>query len=372
MANVDYYEILGVDRNASEKEIKSAFRKKAATYHPDKNKDANASEMFKKVNEAYQVLSDPQKKQVYDQYGAAAFDGSGGAGGFGGQGMQFDFSDFFGGNGFDSIFGDDNPLSDLFGGRRTQSRTNHNGEDINVRIRVTLQDVMEGPEKEIRYNRKDRCTGCKGSGGQKVETCTTCKGSGRVAQVTRSILGNMQVVRECNECHGTGKKILDKCKVCNGASILDATKTMRIRIPKGIEPGLNLLFRQEGNAGKFGAPYGDLYVQVDIEKNPNFVRKDDDLIMNLKVPIYSLVLGDEVVVHTFDGDKKVKIPAGLDVGEKLVLKDLGVPNRRTRTRGDIIINLDIQIPKKLSKDEKNHYESLKNLYDEKQKGFWKL
>lgn len=374
MAGTDYYEILGVSRNATEKEIKSAFRKKASTLHPDKNKDPKAPEDFKRVNEAYQILSDPQKRKTFDQYGSNAFaNGGGGAGsgGFGGgNGQEFDFSDIFGG-GFSSMFGDESPFGDIFGGgQRAKSKSNQ-GTDVHVSIKVTLEDVISGDEKTIRYNRKEKCSTCGGKGGSKVETCKTCNGEGRVAQITRSILGNMQVVRECPECRGTGKKILEKCQVCKGESIVDASREMKIRIPKGIESGMNLRFQEEGNAGQFNGKSGDLFVEVEIQVDNRFVRSGDDLIFDIDLPIHSFVLGDEIIIPTFDGNKKVKIPAGMQVGEKLSLRELGIPNLRNQKRGNIIIKVNALIPKKLSKDEKEIYQRLKDIDSEKPKGFWR-
>lgn len=364
MAGTDYYEILGVSKEASDKEIKSAFRKKAAAFHPDKNKDPKAPEEFKKVNEAYQILSDPEKRRVYDQYGSAAFQNGGGAG-FDPNGMQFDFSDIFGG-GFDSIFGDANPFADIFGGRRSAQDVNKGG-DVHLRVTISLEDVIHGPEKTIRYNRKESCNQCKGQGGTNIETCPTCKGAGRVAQVTRSILGNMQVVRECNDCHGTGKKIIDKCTVCKGESLVDASRELKIRIPKGIESGMNLRFKNEGSAGKFNNPSGDLFIEIQIQEDKRYQRQGDDLMLNVTLPIHSLVLGDEINVETLDGEKKVKIPAGLQLGEKLSLKELGLPNMRTHKRGNIIITIKADIPKSIKKEERVLYEQLRELHRTKGK-----
>ncbi len=371
---MDYYDILGVDKSASDKDIKSAFRKKAAELHPDRNKDPKAPEEFKKVNEAYQILSDPQKRKMYDQYGSAPFanggQGAGGYGGFGGEGMQFDFSDFFGG-GFGDIFGDDNPFADVFGGGR-RGQPKNQGSDVMVRVRVTMDDVIKGPEKEITYKRKEKCHTCNGAGGQKVETCPNCKGSGKVSQVTRSILGNVQVVRECPECNGSGKKILEKCQTCNGDSVIDAEKKLKIRIPSGIESGMNLRFQNEGNAGRFGSASGDLYVEIDVQNDKKFLRDGDDLLKEVKLPIYSLILGDEIELETYDGNKKVKIPAGLQIGEKLALRNLGVPNIRTKNRGDIILTISVEVPKKLGKEEKELFEQLKGIDVKKGNKFWKF
>jgi molecular chaperone DnaJ len=372
MANSDYYDILGVSKGATEKEIKSAFRKKAAAFHPDKNKDPNAANEFKKINEAYQILSDPAKRKTYDQYGSAAFQ-NGGAGGnpFGnGQGFEFDFSDIFGGGGFDNVFGGGSPFGDLFGRANTTENVNR-GQDISLKIKVTLNDVLHGPEKEIKFERKEKCKNCNGFGGSKIETCKTCDGKGRVMQVARSLFGNMQVNRACPECNGTGKRIIEKCNVCAGQSIVQGVKTMKIRIPQGIESGLSLRFKGEGDAGKFNSENGDLYIEIEVEPDKRFVRKGDHLTAHFNLPIYSLVLGDEIIVSTLDGDKKVKVPQGLEIGEKLVLKNLGLPNIRTKSRGDFIIEITVEIPKKLSREEQSYFEKLRGLAKEKKdKRFW--
>jgi molecular chaperone DnaJ len=370
MANSDFYEILGVEKGATDQEIKKAFRKKAAHFHPDKNKDPKATEEFKKINEAYQVLSDPQKRQMYDQYGNAAFN-QGGGGGFGGngQGFEFDFSDIFGG-GAESIFGDESPFGDLFGRSRSRQKVNK-GNDISLRVKVTLDDVLHGPEKEIKYNRKEKCKACKGLGGAKVETCNTCRGAGKVAQMNRTFFGTVQVQRECPDCKGTGKRILEKCGVCKGESVVDGTRTFKIKIPQGIESGMSLRFRDEGDAGKFESESGDLYVEIDVQSHATLKRNGDNLNLNIHLPIYSLVLGDEIQISTLDGDKKVKIPAGLEINEKLVLRNLGLPRFRTDQRGDLVLNINVEVPKNLNKQEKELYEKLRDLNKGKGKGFWR-
>lgn len=371
----DYYSVLGVEKGASQEEIKRAFRKQAAQKHPDRNKDPNAHEDFKKLNEAYQVLSDDQKRRQYDQFGHSAFQQaqSGGGGGSpygqGGQ-FEFDFSDMFNGGGFGSMFEEEGIFGDLFGRRGDRGGgQKRRGEDLLYELNIELIDVLNGGEKEITYNRLDICKECEGSGGKNVETCPTCKGQGKVAQMTRSILGTVQVMRECPTCKGTGKQIKEKCKLCGGDTIVKIPKTIKIRIPQGVESGTNLRFQGEGNAGKFKAPHGDLYVQINVKDDPRFRREHDTLYTEAKIPFYSLALGDEIVVSTLDGDKKVKIPQGLEIGEKLVLKGLGLPHFRTRKRGDLYINLKVDMPKKLSGKQKELFEQLKQL-DEK-KGWFK-
>ncbi len=364
----DYYEILGVSKTATDQEIKKAFRKKAVELHPDRNKAHDAAEKFKKINEAYQVLSDSQKRKMYDQYGSNAFQGGGNP--FGGQGhsrdMQFDFSDIFG-ESFDSIFGNANPFEQIFGGSRGSKPKK--GEDLAVRIDITLKDVIEGPEKEIEYRRKEACSTCGGKGGEKVKQCPTCTGTGRVKQVTRSLFGNVQVVRECTDCNGTGNKIEEKCKICKGSSIIDALKKIKIRIPSGIEGGMNLRFMGEGNAGKFNIPAGDLYVEINVKKD-KFTRIGDNLQIERDFPIYSLVLGDKFELETFDGIKEITITEGTDIGTIIKIVGLGVPNIRTKKRGDIFLGVKAEIPKKLSSEERDYYHKLQSLNANKKKSFW--
>lgn len=358
----DYYEILGVPKSASEQDIKKAFRKKAAELHPDRNKDPKATEEFKKVNEAYQILSDPQKRKTYDQYGSAAFDGSNpfAQGGFGGNGQQFqvDFSELFG-EGFETIFGD-SPFGDIFGGGRQRQNRNR-GNDIQLSIEIPMSDVISGPEKTIKFKKKEKCSHCHGTGGDKVETCRTCQGTGRIKQVSQSILGNIQVMKECNVCNGTGKEILEKCKVCNGNSVVDVEKEMKIRIPAGIEDRMNLRFTGEGDAGKFDSPAGDLFIEIRTKDELGFKREGDNLIKNIPVTIYSLVLGDKFNIDTFDGVKQVEIKQGQSPKEKIILKNLGIPNLRSKNRGSIILDLDLEMPKRLTKEQKQLFEKLKEL-----------
>lgn len=361
----DYYEILGVQRGASSDEIKRAFRKKAAQLHPDRNKSANAHEEFKELNEAYQTLSDPQKKQYYDQLGHQAYQQGASQGGFGGAGgsqVEFDFSDIFGGGGggFDSMFGDESIFSEMFGGGRNR-QNKHRGSDLLIQVNVDLVDVLHGNEKEVTYEKYDTCDKCKGTGGDEVVTCRTCNGQGKVSQMQRTLLGNVQVMRECPTCSGTGKEILQKCDKCKGETIVKNQSQIKIKIPEGIESGMNLRFQQKGNAGRFGNPAGDLYVQINVNEDKRFVRHGNKLTYKAEIPFYSLILGDEILVSTLDGDKRVKIPSGLNVGEKLILKELGLPDFRTKKRGELVIDLKVTLPKKLNNEQRNLINRLKEI-----------
>ena len=368
----EYYDILGVSKDATEQEIKKAFRKKAVELHPDRNKAPDAAEKFKQLNEAYQVLSNPEKRKMYDQYGSSAF-ANGGGNPFGGQGyqdFQFDFSDLFG-EGFDSIFGGGgggNPFEQIFTGGRQASQKK--GRDLTLRINITLDDVIKGPEKEIEYKHKVKCNTCDGKGGTKVQDCKNCDGKGRVQQVTRSLFGNVQVVRECPTCNGTGKEILEKCTTCHGETIVDSTRKLKIRIPAGIESGMNLRFTNEGDAGKFGTPAGDLYIEVNVKNDSTYIRMGDNLQIDQKVSVYDFILGSNISLETFDGTKSIEVKPGTDIGTVVTLKELGIPNLRTKKRGDILVKLNAEIPKKLSKEEKELFEKLRSVSANRRKGFW--
>lgn len=356
---MDYYDILGVNKGATEQEIKKAFRKKAAELHPDRNKSPNASQDFKRVNEAYQVLSDPQKRATYDRFGSAAFENGDGAGFGSGQGVQFDFSDFFGG-GFDSVFEGNSPFEDLFG-FGGNPRKKKRGSDLQINLEIELSDVLNGPEKEIQFSKKVSCDKCGGKGGSKTQKCRTCGGSGRVTQVTRSILGNIQVAKECQTCHGTGEEILDKCDKCNGSGTIDKVSTLKIRIPRGIEDGMTLRFTNEGNSIGSKGDNGDLFINITIKKHASIRRNQSNLVLDLIVPIYSVVLGEKYQVETLDGLKQIDIPAGFKVGQKILLKGLGLPQLNSSTRGDFIVNIIPDIPSKLSSEERKIFESLRDL-----------
>lgn len=355
----DYYEILGVSKDASETDIKKAFRKKAVEYHPDRNKSPDAAEKFKKVNEAYQVLSDPEKRKMYDRFGSSAFTGANAGGENYGQQVQFDFSDLFG-EGFDSIFGESNPFGDIFGGRASSKDTNR-GKDLEIKLDIGLSDVIFATEKTIEFYRKEKCSNCKGNGGSKVEKCSNCNGSGRVAQVTRSLFGNIQVVRPCPKCNATGQVILEKCNVCKGYSTVGTKHSIKIRIPAGVESGMTLRFSGEGDAGKYGGKNGDLYIVLNVKSEKGFIRQGNNLIKEIKIPFYTLILGDTLTFDTFDGEKTIKVPPYTKVGVDLVLKGYGVPDMHTKNRGDIVIKLTPEIPDKLSQEEITLYNKLKEI-----------
>ena len=335
----DYYKTLDIEKGASKDEIKKAFRKKAHKYHPDKEGGDEAK--FKEANEAYQVLSDDQKRQTFDGAGAGGF---GGAGGF--QGMNFEdlgdiFGDFFGGGGFGGR------------GQRVQK-----GQDIQMDITLEFKDAIFGVEKEVSVTKNNTCERCAGNGGEPgtvMHTCKTCDGSGMTITARQTMLGTIQQRTACVECHGSGEKPEQKCSGCDGIGIEYGRKTIRVDVPAGVENGMRIRVRGQGEALSGGQP-GDLYILLHVKHDARFEREGDRLFTKKEIGFTQAALGDEVQVETLDGKIKLKIPAGTQSGDKLRLKGKGVPNRRGR--GDMIVIVQVVTPKKLNKEQKK---MLKNL-----------
>ena len=358
MAKRDYYEVLGVAKTATADELKKAYRKKAIQYHPDKNPgDKEAEEKFKEAAEAYDVLSDPQKRQRYDQFGHAAFEGNGGFGG--GASMNMDdifshfgdiFGDFFGG-GFSGGFG---------GGGRTQSV--NRGSNLRIKVKVNLHDVANGVEKKVKVKRQVACSKCKGTGSADgtTETCTTCHGSGRVTRIQNSLFGRVQTTTVCPTCQGKGHTIKNKCSNCKGTGLEYAEEIISLSIPKGVKDGMQLQMSGKGNAAPNGGINGDLYILIEEEKHSELIRDDNDLIYNLLIPITTAILGDTVEVPTVDGKVKVKIEPGTQHGKVLRLRSKGLPSINGYGNGDLLVNIGVYIPEKLSKDELKIFEKLKD------------
>jgi molecular chaperone DnaJ len=356
MAKRDYYEVLGISKGASEKEIKKAYRKLAKQYHPDVNKEADAAEKFKEVGEAYEVLSDSSKRSAYDQFGHAGTQGfgAGGTGGFDFSGGSFDmgdiFSTFFGGG-----FGDNFGFSQ--GGRRQER-----GNDLRYRVRLDFMESMKGGEYEVAVDREIECDNCNGTGSEnkKTKECPTCKGKGRVQKVQQSILGRMAFVSECDTCHGTGQVPEKECKVCHGRGVKAATEKVKIKVPAGAYDGMILRFRGSGNAGRAGIESGDLFVELEVEPHEKFERRGNDIYTTEEVSIYTAVLGDTESVDTIDGKMKLKIPAGTQSGTIFRLREKGSPViGRENERGDHYVRVNVEIPRKLSGKEKKLWEELK-------------
>lgn len=348
----DYYEVLGVSKDADDAAIKKAYRALAKKYHPDMNPgDAEAEKKFKEASEAYAVLSDPEKRRQYDQFGHAAFEGgAGGAGGFGG----FDFS----GADFSDIFGD--IFGDLFGGGgRRGGRANNGpmkGANIRKSIRITFEEAVFGCEKEMEVVLKDPCTTCNGTGakpGTSPETCPKCGGKGQVVYTSQSFFGTVQNVQTCPNCGGSGKVIKEKCSSCSGTGYTSSKKRIQVSIPAGIDNGQSVRIREKGEPGVNGGPRGDLLVEVNVSRHPIFQRQDMHIFSTVPITFAQAALGGDVRIPTVDGDVIYTVKAGTKTDTKVRLKGKGVPSlRNSQVRGDHYVTLVIQTPEKLSPEAK--------------------
>ncbi|MCD8265396.1 MAG: molecular chaperone DnaJ [Tannerellaceae bacterium] len=361
MAKRDYYEVLGVERNASADEIKKAYRKKAIQFHPDKNPgDTEAEEKFKEAAEAYDVLSDQQKRQRYDQFGHAGVGGASQGGGFGG-GMSMEdifsqFGDIFGGHfgGFGGFSG--------FGGSSRGRRVNR-GSDLRVKVKLTLKEIATGVEKKIKVKKYIACKCCNGSGadGSKgTKTCDTCKGSGVVTHIANTILGQMQTQTTCPTCEGEGKTIIKKCAECSGEGIVRDEEVITINIPAGVAEGMQLSMRNKGNAARHRGINGDLLILIEEEAHPELIRDENDLLYNLLLTVSQAALGGSVEVPTIDGKAKLKIEPGTQPGKVLRLRNKGLPSVNSYGTGDLLVNVSVYIPKTLSSSEKEILTGLDN------------
>ncbi len=358
----DYYEVLGVQRNANADEIKKAYRKAAIKYHPDKNPgDKEAEEKFKEAAEAYDVLSNPDKRARYDQFGHAGMSGAagGGFGGFSGGGFSMEdifsqFGDIFGGR-FGGGFGG-------FGGGG--SRRVNRGSDIRVKVKLTLSEIANGTTKKLKISKTIACDKCGGSGAKdsnSYSTCSTCNGSGYVTRVENSFFGRVQTQSVCPTCGGTGKVITDKCDKCSGEGVMRGDEVVEIKIPAGVGEGMAVTVSGKGNAARHGGINGDLLVMIEEEHNPELVRDGNDLIHNLNLPLTTCILGGEVEVPTIDGRAKIKIATGTHAGKVLRLRGKGLPDVNGYGRGDIMIVVDITIPDSLNKEERELVEKLSTM-----------
>ena len=356
MAKRDYYEVLGVPKNASEQDIKKAYRSMAKKYHPDRNKDnPEAEAKFKEVQEANEVLSDPQKRAAYDQYGHAAFENGGaGAGGFGGQG--------FGGQGFGGAGGFDfEDLGDIFGsffgGRsRSQGPRVHQGDDLRYNLTLTLEEVAFGTEKELKYKRDGQCKTCHGSGaepGHNMKTCDKCNGSGHVRVQQRTLFGMTSGIQECDKCHGTGKIPEKECHTCHGTGLEREIFTKKVRFPSGLQTGQRLVVRECGDAGANGGVFGDLRVHITVAKHDIFERISEyDIHCEVPLKMTTAILGGEVEVPTLSGKKKIVIPEGTQNGKTFRLRNEGIKYARSENRGDEIVEIKVETPTNLTDKQK--------------------
>ncbi|MBR2034469.1 MAG: molecular chaperone DnaJ [Prevotella sp.] len=362
MAKRDYYEVLGVNKDASEDEIKKAYRKIAIKYHPDRNPgNKEAEEKFKEAAEAYDVLHDAQKRQQYDQFGFNG-PGAGGFGGFSGASMNMDdifsmFGDIFGGRagGFGGFGG---------GGQRRPQQ--HRGSDLRLKVKLSLSEVATGVTKKFKVRKDMTCTHCHGSGaeaGSATETCPTCHGSGVITHTTQSIFGMMQTQGVCPTCNGEGKVIKNKCKHCGGTGVEKGEEVVEINIPAGVAEGMVVNVPGKGNAGQHNGINGDIQVFIEEEENDTFVRDGNDLIYNLLLDFPTAALGDDVEIPTIEGTKlKVKLEAGTQPGKTLRLRGKGLPSVQGygHGKGDLIVQVSVYVPKTLSKDEKEALKKFKS------------
>ncbi len=347
----DYYEVLGLKKGASEDELKKAYRKLAKSCHPDLHpNDKECEAKFKELGEAYEVLSDSEKRSKYDQFGHAAFDQSygGGGGGFGGGfgGFSDIFGDIFGGGGF----------GDIFGGGQTSRNGPRRGENIRVMVGITFEEAAFGCTKEVEVNRIEKCDSCSGSGAQSgsaVETCGNCGGSGTVRQQQRTPLGVFQTTGACPKCSGKGKIIKDPCKTCQGSGNMRKRKKISVNIPAGIDDEQTVSVRSQGNAGLNGGPAGDLLITVSMMAHELFVREGTSVIYELPISFVQATLGDEIEVPTLDGKVKYSIPEGTKTGTTFRLRGKGIPYLRGNGRGDQFVTVHIETPQNLSREQKD-------------------
>lgn len=359
----DYYETLGVEKSASADDIKKAYRTLAKKYHPDMNPgDKAAEQKFKEVNEAYSVLSDPDKKAKYDQYGHAAFDASAGFGGDSG------FSGFGGFDGFD--MGD--IFSSIFGGgsRSSSSRANAPipGDDIGVRVVLSFEEAVFGCKKEVSFARIQKCDDCQGSGaakGTSAEKCTKCQGTGVVRVQQRTAFGVMQSTRACPDCNGTGKIIKSPCPNCRGKGMVKINKKLEVTIPAGIDDGQRIALRSQGNDGRNGGPAGDLIIQVSVRPHAIFERDGYDLYCDVPITISEATLGATIKVPTLEGTMDYNIPEGTQTGTVFTLKQKGVTNVNSRSRGNLYVKVVVETPKNLTEEQKNILRSFAESCQEK-------
>lgn len=356
MSKRDYYEVLGVSNSASEAELKKAYRKKAIQFHPDKNPgNKEAEENFKEAAEAYEVLSNAEKRQRYDQFGHAGMGGASGGGFGGGMNMEDIFSHF------GDIFGGSSFFGGGFGGGGGRSQRVNRGSNLRVKVKLTLKEIAEGVEKKIKVKKYIECNSCNGSGakdGSSFSTCSTCNGSGQVTRVQNTILGQMQTASTCPSCSGEGKMITNKCTSCSGEGIVRDEEVITINIPAGVAEGMQLSVGGRGNAARRGGVNGDLLILVQEEAHPELVRDENDLLYNLFISIPDSILGTAVEIPTIENKVKVKIEAGTQPGKILRLRGKGLPDVNGYGRGDLMVKINVWVPNNVTKDEKKILEKL--------------
>ena len=357
MSKRDYYEVLGVSKSATQEEIKKAYRKMALKFHPDKNPDNKEAEAkFKEAAEAYEVLSDANKRARYDQYGHAAFT-NGGSGGFHAGGMSME--DIF--SSFGDIFGDFG-FGGFGGSRRGTSHRVPRGSDLRIKVKLKLSEIANGVEKKIKVKKYVPCDACDGTGaknGNAYSTCSTCHGTGQVTRITNTFLGQMQSTSTCPSCHGQGKTITHKCDVCYGEGIIAKEESISFNIPAGVAEGMQLKVSGKGNAARRGGMNGDLLVIISEEKHPELIRDGNDLLYNLYLSMPDAVLGSTVEIPTIDNRVKIKIDPGTQPGKILRLRGKGLPDVNGYGIGDLLVSINVWIPKELTREEIKLFEKLK-------------
>lgn len=370
MAKRDYYEVLGVDKNAGEDELKKAYRKMAMKYHPDRNPDnKEAEEKFKEANEAYEVLSDADKRARYDQFGHAGVDPNGmGGSGFGG----------FNGGGFEDMFGD---IFNMFGGGFSSGPTRRGpqkGRDLRVNLTLTFEEAAFGTKKQIKINRKENCTVCNGTGAKDpndVKTCDKCGGTGQVRVAQRSMFGMVQTVKTCDKCGGEGKIVSNPCENCKGTGKEIKERTITVNVPAGVDDGSVLPLRGEGEAGSKGGKNGDIYIYITVKPHKVFNRDGIDIYMDVPISFVQATLGDTLKVPTLEGDVNLKIPEGTQTGQTFKLKGKGIVNINGYGKGNQYVTVNVEIPKKLNDKQKKALKEFaaisNNATFEKTTSFWR-
>lgn len=352
----DYYKILGVSRDASKEEIKRAYKKLAKKYHPDINKSPEAQEKFKEISEAAAVLTDDKKRQQYDQFGTTDFGSEG-----------FNYQDFAQSFDFGDIFED---LFSSFGFGEFRRNKTRPGSDLIIETHVTMNEVAEGTTKELKFNTLVVCDQCNGKGGYGIQTCSTCNGTGRIKKAQRTPFGMFATTSTCNNCEGTGEELREICNNCRGQGRVKSKKTVKVRIPAGVENNTRLRITRAGEAGEKGAPSGDLYVVVHVEPHKTLERKGNDLWLYKTIPFAIACLGGEIEIETLNGKTKLKIPAGTQDGTILRLKGKGLPSMNWAGRGDLKVKVSIEVPKKLNKKQKKLLEEFQKSLGKKKGWFF--
>lgn len=341
MNNKDYYEILGVDKGASDAEIKSAFRKLAKEYHPDRNKEAGAEEKFKEIGEAYSVLGDKEKRSQYDRFGSAGFDGGGFNSNADFSGFDFDlgslFEQFMGGSGFN----------------HTHSNYPRKGEDMLIRLNLTFDEAIFGTEKKFKINVEENCKTCNGKGGEKVTTCSVCHGSGRVMGTQNTIFGKIQTETTCHNCNGTGEEFEEVCKTCKGNKTVNVSKEINLKVPKGVKSGDQMVMRGSGSVGHNGGPNGDVYVEFLVEGHEFYKRDEKDIYVTIPLTVTEAILGVTKDIPTPYGKEKFSFPEGVQSNDKFRIRGKGIKTDQSKIPGNLYIVANVIIPKKLNRKQKS-------------------